>query len=105
MPDMLKTSIIILLLGDTVNENSSAQMENIYPRVLNKLTLGVYPMGRDSPDKHPPITGGIKKIKFEVKILSNFVDKEDWRARNFGNRHRANQTRKILFLLKSSKFG
>ena len=44
----LNESIMNILSG-TVNENSSVQMENIYPRVLNKLTLCVYPMATIVP--------------------------------------------------------
>ena len=40
---------IMNILSDTVNENSSVQMEKINTRVLNKLTLCVYPMATIVP--------------------------------------------------------
>ena len=40
---------IMNILSGTVNENSSVQMENIYPSILNKLTLCVYPMATIVP--------------------------------------------------------
>ena len=44
----LQESIMNILSG-TVNENFSVQIENIYPRVLNKVTLCVYPMATIVP--------------------------------------------------------